>query len=249
MSVVGKTIVITGASRGIGAAAARAFTQAGANVVLLARSGNSIAEIAQEIGETALAIQCDVSQFSEVSAAIVSAQAKFGAVDVLINNAGVVDPIGSLSESNPEEWARSIDINVKGAYHCIRAVMPHMLAAKAGTILNVGSGAAHGPMEGWSAYCTGKAATFMLTRATHLEGHETGLRVMGLSPGTVATDMQVKIKASGINPVSKLNVSDHVPAEWPAKALVWMCSPASDPHLGQELSLREAGLRATLGLE
>lgn len=249
MSVTGKTVVITGASRGIGAAAVREFARGGANVVLLARSEESIAKIAQDIGEKALAIPCDVSQFSEVSAAISAAKAKFGAVDILINNAGVIDPIGALSESNPEEWARSIDINVKGAYFCIRAVLPDMLASKAGTILNVSSGAAHGPMDGWSAYCTGKAAAAMLTRATHLEGQEHGLRVMGLSPGTVATQMQVKIKASGINPVSKLNVTDHVPAEWPAKALVWMCTAASDPHLGEELSLRDTGLRATLGLE
>lgn len=249
MSISGKTVIITGASRGIGAAAAREFAAAGANVVLLARSENDIASIAEEIGACALAIQCDVSQFSDVSKAVDITERKFGAVDILVNNAGVVDPISSLAESNPDDWHRSIDINIKGAYNCIRAVLPAMLAAKAGTILNVGSGAAYGPMEGWSAYCTSKAGTAMLTRATHLEGHEAGLRVLGLSPGTVATDMQVKIKASGINPVSKLEVSDHVPAEWPAKALVWMCLPASDPHLGQELALRDSDLRATLGLE
>lgn len=248
MSLFGKTVVITGASRGIGAAAAKEFAAADANVVLLARSGEAIAEIAGEIGTKALAIPCDVSRYWEVSAAMDAARREFGSLDVLVNNAGVIDPIGALSESNPEEWSHSIDINLKGVYNGIRAVLPNMLSEKAGTILNVSSGAAHSPLEGWSAYCTGKAAVAMLTRSTHLEGCESGLRVMGLSPGTVATEMQVKIKESGINAVSKLNVTDHVPAEWPAKALVWMCSSESDPYLGEEISLRDESIRATLGL-
>ncbi|WP_380055763.1 SDR family oxidoreductase [Falsihalocynthiibacter sp. SS001] len=248
MSLSGKTVVITGASKGIGAAAAYEFADAGANVVLMARSGEAIAEIARKIGDKALAVPCDVSRYGEVSAGIDAARKAFGSVDVLINNAGVIDPIGPLAESDPKDWGHSIDINLKGVYNGIRAVLPQMLAAKSGTILNVSSGAAHGPMEGWSAYCTGKAAVAMLTRATHLEGSEAGLRVMGLSPGTVATEMQVKIKASGINPVSKLEVSDHIPADWPAKALVWMCSAEADPHLGQEISLRDEGIRTAVGL-
>ena len=88
----------------------------------------------------------------------------------------------------------------------------------------------------------------MLTRAADLEARAAGVRVMSLSPGTVATDMQVVIKASGVNPVSKLDPSVHIPADWPARALVWMCSPDADAHLGQELSLRDEALRNRLGL-
>jgi NAD(P)-dependent dehydrogenase (short-subunit alcohol dehydrogenase family) len=248
MTISGKTVVITGASRGIGAAAARIFADAGANVALLARSGEAIAQIAGEIGSKALAIPCDVSRYWEVSASMDAVRREFGGLDVLINNAGVIDPIGPLADSDPEAWGHSIDVNLKGVYNGVRAVMPQMIADRRGTILNVSSGAAHSPLEGWSAYCSGKAAVAMLTRATHLEGMEHGMRVMGLSPGTVATEMQVKIKESGINPVSQLEVSDHVPADWPAKALLWMCSPESDPHLGEELSLRDSELRARLGL-
>jgi NAD(P)-dependent dehydrogenase (short-subunit alcohol dehydrogenase family) len=88
----------------------------------------------------------------------------------------------------------------------------------------------------------------MLTRIAHLEEGAWGLRVMGLSPGTVATDMQVKIKASGVNPVSQLDPAVHIPADWPARALLWMCSPDADDWLGKEIRLRDEGIRARVGL-
>lgn len=88
----------------------------------------------------------------------------------------------------------------------------------------------------------------MLTRAAHLEEAVHGLRIMGLSPGTVATDMQVAIKASGVNPVSQLDPSVHIPADWPARALLWMCSDAANAWLGQEISLRDERVRRAVGL-
>ena len=123
-----------------------------------------------------------------------------------------------------------------------------MLSQGEGTILNISSGAAHGPLEGWSAYCSSKAGAAMLTKCIQKEHGEQGLRVMGLSPGTVATDMQVKIKASGINPVSALDPSVHIPADWPAKALLWMCSAEADGYLGEEVSLRDEAVRELVGL-
>ena len=87
-----------------------------------------------------------------------------------------------------------------------------------------------------------------MTRAAHMEEAAHGLRIMGLSPGTEATDMQVAIKASGVNPVSQLDPSVHIPADWPARALLWMCSDAADAWLGQEISLRDEGVRRAVGL-
>jgi NAD(P)-dependent dehydrogenase (short-subunit alcohol dehydrogenase family) len=103
-------------------------------------------------------------------------------------------------------------------------------------------------LEGWSSYCAAKAGAAMLTRAAHLEESDHGLRIMGMSPGTVATEMQVKIKASGINPVSELDPSVHIPAEWPARALLWMCGPGGDDWLGQEVKLRDDAIRKAVGL-
>lgn len=244
----GKTILITGASRGIGAEAARVFADAGANVVLTARSRDAIVALAGEIGERALAVPCDVSRYGDVAAAVQAALDQFGGLDVLVGNAGVIEPISDLAASDPDGWGHAIDINLKGVYHGMRAAMPVMQAAGGGTILTVSSGAAHSALEGWSHYCASKAGAAMLTRCAHLEGAGFGLRAMGLSPGTVATQMQVEIKASGVNPVSELDWSDHIPPDWPARALLWMCGAEADPWLGEEISLRDAEIRAKVGL-
>lgn len=248
MDLNGKTIVITGASRGIGAEAGRAFAEAGARVALIARSEGAIQDLATEIGDSALAVPCDVGDWASVKAAMDRVATHFGPVDVLVNNAGVVEPIAHIGTSDPEAWGKVIDINLKGVYYGCRAVLPAMEAAGQGTILNISSGAAHGPVEAWSHYCTSKAGVFMLTRMLDKEYREKGLRAIGLSPGTVATQMQREIKASGINPVSQLDWEVHIPADWPAKTLVWMCRAEADPWLGQDISLREDEIRRAVGL-
>ncbi len=244
----GKVVAITGASRGIGAAAARIFVQAGARVALLARSGDEIGQVAAQIGPQALALRCDVADAASLRAALDQALRWGGRLDVLINNAGVIDPITRLAEADPADWGRAIDINLKGVFHGMRFAIPVMKAQGSGTIITISSGAAHTPLEGWGAYCSAKAGAAMLTRMAHLEEGTRGLRVMGLSPGTVATDMQVRIRASGVNPVSQLDPAVHIPADWPARALLWMCSPDADGWLGQEISLRDQGIRARVGL-
>ncbi|PUB11593.1 SDR family oxidoreductase [Yoonia sediminilitoris] len=248
MDMVGKTVLITGASRGIGEATARVFAAAGANVALVARSTDAIASIAGDIGDKALAIPCDVSRYSDVAQAVAATAQTFGGLDILINNAGVVDPIGHLQDIDPDAWGRTIDINLKGVMHGMRAVVPGMVAQGHGTIINISSGAAHGPVEGWTAYCASKAGVYMLTRNADLELRDKGVRILGLSPGTVATEMQREIKASGVNPVSQLDWSVHIPPEWPARALLWMCTEQADAHLGTDISLREDDIRKQVGL-
>lgn len=248
MDLTGKTAIITGASRGIGAETARAFAGAGANVVLLARDGAALGVLAREIGEHALAITCDVTSWSQMKNAVDQAAWRFGGVDVLVNNAGVIEPIAMLRNSDPAGWARAFDVNLKGVYHGMRAAVPLMRKAGAGTVLSVGSGAAHNAMEGWSHYSASKAAVHMLTAALHKEEAGAGIRALTLSPGTVATDMQREIKASGVGPVAALKWEDHIPADWPARALLWMCSPEADAYLGGEVTLRDPAIRTTVGL-
>ncbi len=243
----GKVVVITGASRGIGAAAVRQFAAAGARVAALARSWPAIEALAGQVGEQVMPIVCDVSSWPQTSAAMEAVSTKWGRIDVLVNNAGQIEPIARIADAAPQDWAQAVQVNLAGAFHAIRAVLPHMKAAGGGTIINVSSGAATSPYEGWSAYCAAKAGVLMLTRSLHLEEGPT-IRALGLSPGTVATDMQRRISASGINPVSGLAWEDHIPPEWPARALVWMCGVEADPWLGQDVRLRDEDIRRKVGL-
>lgn len=248
MDMTGKTVLITGASRGIGAEAARVFVKAGANVALIARSQDAIAKLAGDLGPQAIAIPCNVARYGEMSSAVETTVAAFGTLDVLINNAGVIEPISHLATATPDDWGQVIDINVKGVFNGMRAALPVMKASGGGTILTISSGAAHHPVEAWSHYCASKAAAAMLTECVDLEEAGNGIRAIGLSPGTVATQMQREIKDSGINPVSQLDWDVHIPADWPAKALLWMCGPETDAHLGGEISLRDEAVRKAIGV-
>ncbi len=248
MDLTGKTVLITGASRGIGAEAGRVFAAAGANVALLARSGDAIAALAARIGDAAMAIPCDVADYAQVEAAVQATVGRFGGLDVLIGNASVIAPISHMWSADPAGWGHAIDINLKGVFHGMRAALPVMQKAGGGTILTVSSGAAHGPVEAWSHYCASKAGAAMLTACLDKEARNQGIRALGLSPGTVATQMQREIKASGINPISELNWEDHIPADWPARALLWMCSPDADEFIGAEISLRDEDIRRRANL-
>ena len=245
------TVVVTGASRGIGEAAARYFAKAGAKVVLSARNEARIRDIAEDIaakGGIALAIRCDVSQAADVERLMTEVRTRTGAIDVLVNNAGTIDPIARLADSDPQAWGQIVDVNLKGVYHGLRYAIPWMVESGGGTILNISSGATTSALEGWSHYCATKAAVLSLTRVAHKEYGPQGVRVIGLSPGTVATDMQVSIRTSGINPVSQLDPNVHIPPEWVAKALLWLCGPDADPHLGTDFSIKTNEGRAAVGL-
>jgi NAD(P)-dependent dehydrogenase (short-subunit alcohol dehydrogenase family) len=244
--LAGKVVIITGASRGIGAAAAEAMAKAGATLILTARDGALTEEVARSIGPAATAKACDVSDYAAFAALVEQTKARHGKVDILVNNAGVIEPISRIADSDPAEWARNVQINLVGAYHAIRAVLPGMVAAGGGTIINLSSGAAIRPLEGWSSYCSAKAGLHMLTRAIALETLGQGIRVFGFQPGTTDTDMQVLIRASKMNPVSQIPREKLTPVALPGEAIVYLCSPAADDLIGQDFSLNDAAFRARL---
>lgn len=239
-----RVVVITGAARGIGAAAVGVFGAAGARVAALSRGG----EGPSAGNDHLMTLRADVARWNEVEAAIAAVLARWGRIDVLVSNAGVIEPISRLEEVDPAAWGAAVDVNLKGPLHGIRAVLPAMKARGGGTIITLSSGAATNPLEGWSAYSASKAGALMLTRALHLEEGANGIRALGLSPGTVATGMQIAIRASGMNPVSRLDPAVHIPPEWPARALLWMSGPGADPWLGGDVSLRDEGVRRAVGL-
>ena len=247
LDLTGKTAFITGASQGIGAASARALASRGAKVVLAARNSKALHILAEEIGPQALPLTCDVSNYANVKHAMEKAVEQFGGLDILVNNAGIIEPIAKIEASDPDKWGRVVDVNLKGAYYCMHAAYPFM-KEKGGLIVNISSGAATSALEGWSHYCATKAALLSLTRCAHKEWGGQGIRVVGLSPGTVATNMQTVIKQSGINPVSALDWSAHIPAEWVGKAIVWLTSDAARQYDGGDFSLKTDEGRRAVGL-
>jgi 3-oxoacyl-[acyl-carrier protein] reductase len=249
--LAGKHVLVTGASRGIGAHAAMALAEAGAAVTLIARDGGRAGEVAASIiakGGTAAALTCDVSDYGAVKRAVDEAQHRFGPLHALVNNAGVIEPIARLADADPAGWTRNIEINLVGAFNAIRAVLPGMIAAGGGTIVNLSSGAAERPLEGWGAYCAAKAGLAMLTRQIALETAGSNIRVFGFRPGTTDTDMQVAIRASGINPISRIPREALVPVEQPARAIVYLCTPAAAGLSGTEVSLNDPAFRSRIGL-
>jgi 3-oxoacyl-[acyl-carrier protein] reductase len=248
MDFSGQTVLITGASRGIGAAAAKHFAADGAQVVLAARSEGKLAKLAEKIGPKALAIACNIADFKQVQAAVDQTVAQFGRLDIVVNNAGTLLPVHRLADFEPADWDWVIDVNVKGVFYMMKAALPIMTAQGGGTILNISSGAAYGVLEGWSHYCASKAAVLQLTRSGQAEYGDQGIRCLGLSPGTVATQMQVEIKASGVNPVSQLEKSDHILASDVAQAIAYLCGPGGADYVGEDFHLREPVSRALVGL-
>lgn len=247
----GKVIIVTGASRGIGARAAIELAARGASLTLAARKASSCRAAMEEISNnagTSFAASCDMANYSAVESLVEETLDRYGKIDALINNAGVIEPIGLLANSDPVSWARSISVNLTGVYHGTRAVLPHFKSAGGGVIVNISSGAAHNPLEGWSAYCSGKAGVAMLTRATALENRDHGVHVYGFAPGAVDTDMQGSIRASQINKVSRIPREDLAPTDQPAKAIAWLCSSEAEDLSGEELTIRDAKLRRRIGL-
>ena len=247
----GKVALVTGASRGLGEGAARALAAAGASVMLVARDGALVESVARDIaakGGRAEAVGCDVSDYPAVERVVADTAARLGKIDILVNNAGIIEPIAEIAASDPAAWARNISINLVGAYHVVRAVLPGMLASGGGSIVNVSSGAAYRPLEGWSAYCSSKAGLAMLSRAIELETAGKGIRVFGFSPGTIDTDMQVKIRASGMNMISRIPRADLSPVEHAVRGLLYLCTPAADDLTGQDASMRDEPFRRRIGL-
>ena len=242
-TLVGKTALVTGGNRGIGLATVRALAMAGAEVHFTARSAANIAAAQRDLGDIRA-----IGHLANMTDRIAMTTLFDPGFDILINNAASIGPIGRILDSSIEDWAASIDTNLTSAFHAVQLALSGMVAKGGGTIINISSGAAHRPQEGWSAYCAGKAGLAMLTRSVHMEYGNLGIRVFGLAPGIVDTDMQGTIRASGLNPVSKIPRGDLAPATDPAQVVAWLCSPAADMLAGQELDIRTPDLRASAGL-
>jgi len=220
------TVVVTGAGRGIGAACVRQLLQNGASVLALVqpRTDNELGELVAKYPQRLRILDADVRNAEQVGAAADAAQQHFGGADVLVNNAGVIRPIGRLGEVDPDEWAEVLAVNAAGAMRCTNAFLPQLIAHQ-GLIVNMSSGAAYRPLEGWSAYCASKAALVMLSRATDLEYREQGVRVFSLGIPPTDTHMQGSIRDSGLNEVSQIPQQSLNAPQVTASVVAWLCGP------------------------
>lgn len=188
----GKVAVVTGASRGIGADAARRFAERGLRLGLCARSAPVLEE-----GPQVVARSLDVADEAAVQAFSDAVVERFGRIDLWINNAGVLAPIAPLRDIEVAAFREHIDVNLVGAFNGTRCFVRHVRSRPGGGVLiNVSSGAAENPYEGWGPYCAGKAALEMLTRVVAMEEASTGLRAHAVAPGVVDTGMQTLIRES-----------------------------------------------------
>ncbi len=251
-SLSNEVIIVTGASRGIGAATALELSKQGAKVVLTARSKESLENVAHTIraeGGDAIPLPCDVSDSRLVEEVILKTLEYYGKITALINNAGVIEPIVRLENTDSTLWTQAITINLIGAYHMARAVLPHFYKQGHGVLINLSSGAAFRPLEGWSAYCVSKAGLAMLTKTIALESEGRGMMTYGFAPGLVDTDMQGQIRNSGINQISQLPRENLSSPKEVARAMVWLCVNKPQDLNGQELDIRHPELRQRIGLE
>jgi NADP-dependent 3-hydroxy acid dehydrogenase YdfG len=188
-NIKGKVIAITGASSGIGEATATLLAERGAKVVAGARRIDRLQKLAAAISAKGGEIRVravDVTKRADVEAFIAFAKAEFGAVDVLVNNAGIM-PLSLLAQLKTDEWDRMIDVNIRGVLNGIAAVLPDMKARGSGHIVNVASVAAHGVAPTGAVYCATKYAVWAISDGLRQENPE--LRVTIVSPGVVATEL------------------------------------------------------------
>jgi NAD(P)-dependent dehydrogenase (short-subunit alcohol dehydrogenase family) len=191
----GKVCIVTGASRGLGRAMAIALAEAGADVVVTARSEAAIEETAGDIralGRRALAVSCDVHNMQSVANVVDRTLAEFGQIDVLINNAGGGD-LRPLVETDEEQWLRIIDLNINSTFRFCKAVGPHMIARRRGKVINMSSVYGLIGDKNVSPYCAAKGAIINFTRALALEWAEYNITVNVLAPGYIYTERTSRV--------------------------------------------------------
>jgi NAD(P)-dependent dehydrogenase (short-subunit alcohol dehydrogenase family) len=235
-------VIVTGASRGLGAAIARWLAKARSAVTLISRSEKRLYNVAQDIrslGGTPMICAADVSNSDSCRSAVERTLDKFGHIDAVVNNAGIIQPISSIARTEPDAWRYNIEVNLMGPVYLIQAAISSMRSQN-GRIINVSSGAANRVIENASAYCAAKAALNHFTRV--LADEEPELTAVAVRPGVVDTDMQATIRNEGSSAMPEEQLSYYrqlkalgelEPPEIPGRSIAWLALHAPEEFSGQ----------------
>src|SRR3954447_21035385 len=242
-SYTGKVAFVTGAANGIGRATALAFAREGASVVVadVSEAGNQeTARMIEELGGRALAVRCDVTQVTDVKAALDETVEAFGRLDFAFNNAGI-EPRkpAPTAEYDEEEWDRIFDINLRGVFLCMKHEIPLILKHGGGAIVNTSSGAGVIGIKGSPAYTAAKHGVIGLTRAAALDYAAQNLRINAICPGYIETPMmdrftggttEGRAKVVAEEPAGRMGKPEEI-----AAAVIWLCSDAAAFMIGHAM--------------
>jgi NAD(P)-dependent dehydrogenase (short-subunit alcohol dehydrogenase family) len=237
MKFKGKVALITGGSGGIGSAVSRSLAREGAKVVIFSRDQKALKKIANEIhqdGGTALALLGDVSRQQDAQKAVAATLRKFKRLDILVNCAGVQEPIGLFVKTDAAKWRKNVEVNLFGTVYFAHAVLPHMLKRKSGAIVNFSGGGASGTRPYFSAYAVAKTGVVKFTEILATETEGTGIRVNAVAPGAVNTGMLEEVLKAGARAGKEFaaakirKVKGGTPPDLAAELVVFLAS--SDSH-------------------
>jgi len=237
-NIEGKVVVITGASSGLGEAAARLLSAEGAIVVLGARRADRIESLADELtrsGGKALAVTTDVTDYDQVQKLVDAAVQSYGRVDVMLNNAGLM-PHSPLERGKVDDWNQMIDVNIKGVLYGIAAALPHMKEQKSGHFINVSSVAGHKIRPGGVVYAATKHAVRVISEGLRMEVKPYNIRTTVISPGAVATELIDRITEPDIREsVRKMAEEIALPAETFAQMVAFVIGQPDEVDVNEIL--------------
>jgi NADP-dependent 3-hydroxy acid dehydrogenase YdfG len=233
---IGKVVVITGASSGLGEATARLLSAEGAHVVLGARRADRLKSLMDELtgrGGKAIAVSTDVTQRDQVKKLVDAAVQAYGRIDVMINNAGLM-PQAPLERLKIDEWDRMIDVNIKGVLYGIAAALPHMQRQKAGHFINVSSVAGHKVGPGFAVYAATKHAVRALSEGLRQEVKPYNIRTTVISPGAVATELPNGVTDPAVaERIHKFYAEVAIPAESFARTVAFAMSQPDEVDVNE----------------